>query len=1141
MKKFQEYLKKNKIKFVVLSESTVRIDDKTYELVFPNNEGKLFDDAFEMTCDDTVEDNYAFSFGGNYYWTPKGTETKPVLNPLKYIGVADYLSQSIPFLGIHGKMEILNGNRDYVDWCKKSIFLNVNCLGIIEKNTLAGTIQFQMACTANSIKPIIGATYTVFRPEEDYRYDIKLFVKNEIGWESLLLINKEVNVINNKFVDEERLLELLEGLFVIADPKLLDYNRLNDNIRSKIDYFQLDSVEYEDNERDRWYLLNLKKYAESDIEPVLIQDAYYLDQDESEIKTKLNQISGVREYKSHNQYFKCVDDMFDEIDLLFNIEDDRFQFIFNESIKNLNILCDNCDFQIELNKFHLPDYILTDEQKLRFKDKEDLFWSLIDEGLGQKIKSKDVQKYKDRVELEYSVIIQGERLIDYFLILWDIIDWCDKNKILVGVGRGSSGGSLIAYLLNITNIDPFEYDLLFERFLNENRVKKSLPDIDSDFEGLRRDEVKSYMEQRFGKDHVCSVGTYGNLKLKMAFNDLSRLQSVPISEMKIMTSILDDGEKSGTDWNEIFYLCSTSDKLKSFVKKYPDIINDSRLCLMQPRSSSIHACATIIVPDSKDIFRWFPVKKEKNRNGDEILVSEWEGLQLDKAGFLKEDILGILQLDKIANMIKLVKERKGIDIDFRNIPLDDRKTYEYFGKGWNEDVFQFGTRGLKQYTKDLKPESIEELSAANALYRPGAMKSNAHNDFIDIKFGRKDVEYDYMLEEVTKNTYGLYLYQEQTMLAAKILGGFSLIEADMMRKVMLGRGKKQQADQFYIYENRFIEGSIKNGCSKSEARSIWNKLEAFAGYGFNKSHAVAYAITGYISQWFKVNYPIEFWVTAFKFSDDKKVANYISEIYRSGDIKIATPEINKSSSEFTVDYDTNTIYWSITSVKQAGEISQQQIEEDKKLNGHYFSFEEFLSRHVRKGSKVTKQIIENLVLSGVFDEIEEIKQPKDRIRLIDFYRKEYKIKIDKEKDQFTTNEDSIDTNWWWSLQQKKICGFSLFEFDLLCETYLAESVPYYDAISIDEEKEKKEVTTGGYLNELVVRNGKKGEYAELTLDNNFEFVTVKMWQDEWKKVKPMLDGKEKILVLLSGTVDYDNWKKKNVLYMNKDSSICVLE
>jgi DNA polymerase III subunit alpha len=318
-------------------------------------------------------------------------------------------------------------------------------------------------------------------------------------------------------------------------------------------------------------------------------------------------------------------------------------------------------------------------------------------------------------------------------------------------------------------------------------------------------------------------------------------------------------------------------------------------------------------------------------------------------------------------------------------------------------------------------------------------------------------------------------------------------------------------------------------------------LEAFAGYGFNKSHAVAYAITGYISQWFKVNYPIEFWVTAFKFGDDKKVANYISEIYRSGDIKIATPEINKSSSEFTVDYDTNTIYWSITSVKQAGEISQQQIEEDKKLNGHYFSFEEFLSRHVRKGSKVTKQIIENLVLSGVFDEIEEIKQPKDRIRLINFYRKEYKIKIDKEKDQFTTNEDSIGTNWWWSLQQKKICGFSLFEFDLLCETYLAESVPYYDAISIDEEKEKKEVTTGGYLNELVVRNGKKGEYAELTLDNNFEFVTVKIWQDEWKKVKPMIDGKEKILILLSGTVDHDNWKKKNVLYMNKDSSICVLE
>ena len=1141
MEKLKEYLKSNRIRFEELSETTVKIDESTYELVYPNNEGKLFDDSFEMTCDDTVEDNYVFSFGGNYYWTPKGTETKPQLNILKYIGVADTQSESVPFLGIHGKMEILNGNRDYVDWCKKATFLDVKCLGICEKNTLAGSLQFQLACKDRVIKSVIGATYTIFRQEEDYRYDMKFFVKDEKGWQNLLLINKEVNVINNKFISEERLLELLEGLFVIADSKSLDFDKLNILIKSKIDYFQFDSVEYEDEERDRNYLLNLKKYIESDIKPILIQDAYYLDKDDSDIKVKLNQISGVREYKSQNQYFKCVDDMFDEIDLLFNIEDDRFQTIFDESVKNLTILCDSCSFEIELGKFHLPDYILTDEQKIKFKDKEDLFWSLIDEGLKQKVKPKDIQKYKDRVKLEYSVIIQGERLIDYFLILWDIIDWCDRNKILVGVGRGSSGGSLIAYLLNITNIDPFEYDLLFERFLNENRVKKSLPDIDSDFEGLRRDEVKSYMEQRFGKDHVCSVGTYGNLKLKMAFNDLSRLQSVPISEVKVMTSILDDGEKGGTDWNEIFYLCSTSDKLKSFVKKYPDIINDSRLCLMQPRSSSVHACATIITPDSKDIFRWFPVKKEKNKNGEDLLVSEWEGIQLDKAGFLKEDILGILQLDKIANIIRLVKERKDVDIDFRNIPLDDRKTYDYFGKGWNEDVFQFGTKGLKQYTKDLKPNSIEELSAANALYRPGAMKSNAHNDFIDIKFGRKEVEYDYMLEEVTKNTYGLYVYQEQSMLAAKCLANFSMVEADVLRKVILTKGKKGELDKKEEYKDKFIKGAMNNGCDKQEAKTIWDKLEAFSTYGFNKSHAVAYAITGYISQWFKVNYPIEFWVTAFKFSDDKKVANYISEIYRSGDINIATPEINKSSSEFTVDYDTNTIYWSITSVKQAGEISQQQIEDDKRLNGHYFSFEEFLSRHVRKGSKVTKQIIENLVLSGVFDEIEEIKQPKDRIKLIDFYRKEYKVKIDKEKDQFTTNGDSVDTNWWWSLQQKKICGFSLFEFDLLCETYLAESVPYYDAISIDEEKEKKEVSTGGYLNELVVRNGKKGEYAEMTLDNNFEFITVKIWQDEWKKVKPMVDGKEKILILLSGTVDHDNWKKKNVLYMNKNSSICVLE
>jgi DNA polymerase-3 subunit alpha len=731
------------------------------------------------------------------------------------------------------------------------------------------------------------------------------------------------------------------------------------------------------------------------------------------------------------------------------------------------------------------------------------------------------------------------------LILWDIIDYCLTNNILVGVGRGSSGGSLIAYLLNITNIDPIKYGLLFERFLNENRVKKSLPDIDSDFEGLRRDDVKAYMENRFGKDHVCSVGTYGNLKLKMIFTDLSRQKNIPIQDVKVMTSILSEGEKDGTDWNEIFYLASKSSKLKSFVNNNLDIINDARLCLMQPRSSSIHACATIITPDDKDIFRWFPVKKEKNRNEEDVLVSEWEGIQLDNAGFLKEDILGISQLDKISNMIRLIKENQGVDIDFRNISLDDKKTYKYFCNGWNEDTFQFGTKGLKQYTKQLKPDNINELSATNALYRPGAMKSNAHNDFVNIKFGRKDVEYDYMLESVTKDTYGLYLYQEQTMLAAQKLGDMTLVEADMMRKVMLGRGKKQQADQFYIYHDKFIKGAINNGCDINEAEQIWLKLEAFAGYGFNKSHAVAYAITGYISQWFKANYPIEFWTTAFKFAKEDKIPDFISEINLTGDIRIMPADINKSRDDVRTDFKSKTIFWSLVSVKQCGDKAASQIIEIRDQSGDYFSLEEFYDRNKFKGSKVTKQVVENLIMSGAFDQVEGITLSRSRYRLILDYRKMSKTKVDSTKDIFEQNKNLLNEDWWWQLQQKRLSGISFFDYQDLCERYLDGDEYVIDVEDFQLESyadSKRKVKVGGYITEVIERDGKKGKWCRLTLESNYTFIHVTIWPEQYKSFKSIdLQYKEKCLMLISGQIVFDSYKGENILQTYEDTEYIILE
>ena len=470
MNRLTEYLQTNFIKFEIVSDNIVRIGSQTYQLIYPDNNGKLFDELFELTCDDTEEDNYIFNFGDNWYSTPKGTETEPQLNPVKYIGEADIQPPFIPWLGIHGKYEILNGSRDYKDWCKKAKFLKVDTLGIYELNTLAGTLQFQEECKSNDIKSIIGATYIVSNQKKDLRYRIKLYAKNDAGWQTLLRVNKSVNVDNDGFVNEDYFWSTLQQVIVVIDPKYIDFEYFNQLITPSLDtYYQLDTVKYENSDSDRSYLQNLGKFIRSDIKPILIQDSYYLDQEDYRIKSKLNQISGVREFKSKNQYFKTFDQIFDELDEIFSKESETFDDLIEEATKNLLKVSQECDFKIETGQRHLPKYKMNNSQKKIFKSNRDLFDHLIEEGFKRKVPKGKEKEYRDRLEKEIEVIEYGD-VVDYFLILWDIIQWCRIHNILTGIGRGSAGGTLVAYLLDIIHLDPIQFDLIFERFLNKGRV-----------------------------------------------------------------------------------------------------------------------------------------------------------------------------------------------------------------------------------------------------------------------------------------------------------------------------------------------------------------------------------------------------------------------------------------------------------------------------------------------------------------------------------------------------------------------------------------------------------------------------------------------------------------------------------------------
>ena len=390
----------------------------------------------------------------------------------------------------------------------------------------------------------------------------------------------------------------------------------------------------------------------------------------------------------------------------------------------------------------------------------------------------------------------------------------------------------------------------------------------------RRPEVKRYMEERYGADQVCSVGTYTTLQVKAAVKDLCRLKGVPVAEVNSFTSKI-DGVK---DFDDLFRIACQKKDVANFINRNPEIIEMVGLIQGQPKAKSIHACAMMIYPDEKDMYHWNPIR----RQGD-MLISEWEGGELDTAGFLKEDILGILQLSKFGDILKLIKDDTGEEINLYELPLDDPKVYSYFQRGWNGDVFHFGAKGLTGYCKMLKPDNITELVNCIGLYRPGVMEGNFHNEYILRKKGEREVSFRKGAGEILQSSRYIMIWQEQTMKMFQVLGGFNLVDADGARRAI---GKKN-VEKLQPFRERFLKNYIENfGVDQKYAEETWKEIENMADYQFNKSHAVAYANTGYACQWLKVNYPLAFWSVAFSYADDDDFPVYLHEINEIGNIKV---------------------------------------------------------------------------------------------------------------------------------------------------------------------------------------------------------------------------------------------------------------
>lgn len=1130
--KFESWCKTHSIKYELLGLKTYNVpsfgkvyvlEDRVYDKLLDSELSLILTDQEYTIIDSIAPDYLVFKFGDTFYYSNTIHGIK--LTPFLYVGEPDLVFGPIdfPYLGIHSGYELLSGSRRYKDYLQKIKWLGSTTCGICEENTLAGVISFQEECSKLGIRSIIGEQLTLHF--EGGSNKIKLYCKDRTGWHNLLKLHKIAHIDNDGVLSFKDLLDKLEGLVIVItttiETNLLRLYTQLKTIHTEV-FFQFDFTEWDSQSKEievlevlQCYLFNRKT-----INTLLISDYYYLEKHHSYIRKTLGQIAGAGfRTLSSNQYVKTVDDYILEPLELIPDEELCYELVVS-AIENTIVTFQNIDFKVLTGNFYLPKFPITNTTP------DSLLLQYITEGMESKIypykTEKEISKYWERVEEEFRVISKGG-FVDYFLILIDLYKFADREGIWYGIGRGSAAGCLISYLTGIVGIDPIEYNLFFERFLNEGRIGKSLPDIDTDWQGSRRDEIKRYLEQKYGYDQVVSIGTYGTFKLKNTVRDLARFKGVDITTVNYVTKHFPEPQQqTPQNFYELFEVVSKNKQLYDFVQKHHTIIEDVPLLLSQPKNASIHAAGIIITPiENGTAYEQLPVKKQ-----NDLLVSEWEGHYIDEAGFLKIDVLGIRQLDKIADISDLIFKRYNKRVTFSEIKLDDQKVFDKFRGGWNEDVFQLGGLGLKGYTKDLQPDNIEDIIATVALYRPGPIESGTHLKYIKRKNKVEEVTYYPGTEEITSKTFGLIVYQEQVMQICQKIANFSLVEADDIRKA-LGKMKPEIVKG---YRDTFLERSSRY--PKHIMESLWQEMEGFAAYAFNRSHAACYAITGYYCQWYKTHYPLEFWTISLQYSDDSERPDRISEIYRTSNIQIQTVDINYSGTSFISDISTNTIYWSLPSVKFVGDKVVESIFKEREERGKFYSFEEFLSRVQQYSSSINKRAISHLIICGAFDKIENFHSCKDRYRLL---QKLYGEELKEEYQEMSTWEE-----YQWVLKQREFTGFGFFDFEsIILSSQLTSKISFWkqnqDIISTNLDVVEN-VLVAGVIESFIERKSKNGKFCELQVRDNTELVYITVWSDFYDNSFSQL-GKT---ILFYGQIVYDSYKKINVVHSCKKTKFQIL-
>ncbi len=884
------------------------------------------------------------------------------------------MNSKFTHLHCHSEYSLLDGLPkidDLLDYCQK---LKMDSIALTDHGALYGAVEFFKKAKERGIKPIIGAELYLARESmyqkrpgiDDKRYHIVLLVKDEIGYKNLVKLITKSHLEGFYYkprIDENLLAKHAKGLICLSAclqgkiPQLIIAKKFKEAERTALFYekifgkgnFYLE-LQHHPNLREQKivneFLIEISKKHQIPI--VATNDCHYLRPEDAKAQDVLMLINTGADPNDPERLTMLADD-FSLRPPEKMIEDFKD---FPQAIESSQEIVKKCNFEFKLGQIKMPKFECPEG-----KTPDEYLRELCLRGLEKRYGKKVKKEVMERLEYELE-IIKKSGFSSYFLIVQDFINWAKSKKIVVGPGRGSVGGSLVAYLLGITNVDPLKYNLLFERFLNPQRV--SPPDIDVDFTDRRRDEVIEYVAQKYGRNKVAQIITFGRMTARAVVRDVGRALGYTYSFCDKIAKLIPQGltlDEALARVRELRQMYETDpkvEKLIEFARKLEGVA----------RHVSTHACGVVIstVPLDEICPLQHPTQDDK------AIVTQYEMHSLEDLGLLKMDFLGLENLTLIEETLKKIRAIYGKEIDIQNIPLNDKKVFKLFQKGQTIGVFQFESEGMRKWLKKLKPSCFEDLVAMIALYRPGPMQFI--QSYINRKFKREKIEYLHpKLKDILKETYGIPIYQEQIMKIAQVLAGFSLSEADLLRKAI---GKKITSLLEKLKE-KLISGMIKNGIKKEIAEKIWHWILPFGRYGFNKSHSVAYALIAYQTAFLKTYYPVEFMASLLstKKADVERVGFLIEECKRMG-IQVLPPDVNESFREFSVVPGKNQIRFGLLSIKNVGHNTVEAIIKERKEKGKFTSLTNFLSRIHPKD--LNKKSLESMIKAGVFDKFGERKQ-----------------------------------------------------------------------------------------------------------------------------------------------------------------------